>query len=68
MVGIALADDTGNACHSRWFGIGVIKEDAVARFHVITHEIPRLIVAYARPVGCTIALKIIDRIAGGFGF
>ena len=60
--------DFGDADDARLLAAGVIEERLVAGFHLVAHEIARLVIAHAGPRRGFVAGEIVDAVGVGFGF
>ena len=70
-VGVRFACHLGHSVHTARrvrSANGVIKEYQVPHFHIIAHEITRLIIANSRPSGFFIPFEIVNRVAQAFRF
>ena len=56
VIGIGFSHHLGDTIDAHRLRIAVIEQDAIAFFHVIAHEVARLVVAHAIPAGCAVTL------------
>src|SRR5690606_33260163 len=65
VVRVALAHAAGDADHARGLGVAVVEEDLVADLHLVAHEVARLVIPNAVPVGAAVAREVVDRVDAG---